>query len=205
MPSSKKYAVAPPEEQGFRIFVRHAYPVRYNFAVDNYNAVSARHKRRMFGGFVILYRSVTAACWITAMVFGVLALLYGKLVIADVIISAIYLAISIYNFYVYMDNRSLVIGTRLLRAKAAGPSGLNHEWVSVPLDSRSANERLANVDQMALDSVRREFAGQGQGEIDCLVYTQRYADTYASFPKEVLLHMLAFLVALALGIGLALV
>ena len=203
MSAARKYAVAPPEEEGFRLFVRHAYPVRYNFAVDNYNNISARQKKRMFGGFVVLYRSVVSVMWIIASAFGVLALFRASFVIGTVLIGLIYEAISFYNFYVFIDNRSLVSGARFLHAKAAGPTGLDHEWVSVPLDSRSANERLAAVDQSALDSVRREFAGQGQPAIDCLVYTRRYADSYPSFPKEILLHIVAFIVSMGVGIALA--
>ena len=203
MPPSNKYAVAPPEEQGFRIFVRNAYSARYNFAVNNYNAVSARQKKTMFAGWFILYRSVVAVFWIIAMSLGVLALVYAPFVAGTVIAGVIYIGIAIYNLYVYLDNRSLVNGTRLLKAKVAGPSGLDYEWVSVPLDSRSANERLAVVEQSALDNVRREFAGAGQSEIDCLVFTRRYADLYPSFPKELLLHILAFAVAIGVGGALA--
>lgn len=203
MPASQKHAVAPAEEQGFRLFVSYAYPNRYNFAVDNYNEASNRQKRRMFGGFLVLYRSVVSVLWIISSTLGVLALISGKFVIGTVLISVLYLGISFYNLYVFIDNRSLVNGTRLLLAKTAGPTGADHEWVSVPLDSRSASERLSAVDQTVLDSVRREYAGQGQQAIDCLVYTRRYADSYPSFPKEILLHIIVFLVSMTVGIAAA--
>jgi hypothetical protein len=203
MPPSSKYAVAPPLEVGFQLFVRSAYPPRYNFAVDNYNAVSTVHKARMRGGRLLLFRSVVAVSWIVAMVFAVLATLKQSFVAVTVIVSLFYLALSFYNIHVYIQNRTLLNATRLLRAKVAGPTGADFEWVSVPIDSRSANERLSVVDQAALDNVRREFAGNKQTELDCLVYTKRYAESYTPFPKEVLLHILAFLVAIVIGGALA--
>lgn len=199
MPASKKYAQPPPEPTGFQIFIRVAYATRYNFAVANYNAVATNQKKSMFGDLFLLYRSVVAVVWIVAMAFAALALFKAEFVTGAVIPSVIYLAISIYNLYVYIDNRSLLHATRLLRAKVAGPSGLDCEWVSVPLDSRSANERLAAVEQAAIDRVRQEYAGSNVGEVECMVYTSRYADQYPSFPKEALLHILAFLVAIAFG------
>ena len=199
MPPSSKYAVAPPLEVGFQLFVRAAYPPRYNFAVENYNAVSTAHKTTMRGGRLLLFRSVVAVSWIVAMVFAVLAALRSTFVAPTIIISLLYIALSFYNIYVYMQNRSLLNATRLLRAKVAGPTGADFEWVSVPLDSRNANERLSVVDQSALDNVRREFAGNKQTELDCLVYTRRYADSYTAFPKEALLHVAAFLVAIIVG------
>ncbi|CAF5065657.1 unnamed protein product, partial [Rotaria magnacalcarata] len=203
MSTAKKYAVPPAEPTGFRIFVRAAYSSRYNFAVQNYNAVSANRKLSMFGNRFLLFRSIVAVVWITSMVFAVLALLKAAFVAFTIVFGLIYIAISAYNIYVFIENRSLLNATRLLRAKVAGPTGIDCEWIAVPLDSRSANERLAAVEQAALDNVRREYAGNNVTEIDCLVYTKRYADTFPSFPKEVLLHFLAFVIAIAVGIILA--
>ncbi|CAF3443265.1 unnamed protein product [Rotaria socialis] len=203
MSTAKKYAVPPAEPTGFRIFVRATYSARYNFAVQNYNAVSANRKLSMFGNRFLLFRSIVAVVWIASMAFAVLALLKAAFVAVPIIFGLIYIAISAYNIYVFIENRSLLNATRLLRAKFAGPTGLDCEWIAVPLDSRSANERLAAVEQAALDNVRRECAGNSVTEIDCLVYTKRYADTFPSFPKEVLLHFLAFLIAIAVGILLA--
>jgi hypothetical protein len=203
MISQAKYAVPPTETSGFRVFVRTAYPARYNFAVENYNSVSVKHKATMRGGRVLFFRSIVAVVWIISMVFALLALLKSAFVIGTCLFSFLYIALSIYNLYVFFDNRDLLNSRRLLRAKIAGPNGLDYEWVSVPLDSRSANERLAAVDQLALDNVRKEYAGSSTSEIDCMVYTKRYADTYPTFPKELLLHLVAFFVAIIIGIILA--
>ena len=203
MPSQKKYAVPPPDVSGFRIFIRAAYPARYNFAVENYNAVSVHQKRTMRGGRLLLFRSVVAVAWIVSMAFALLALVKGTFVIGTIILSVVYIGLSLYNIYVFFDNRNVLNSTRLLRAKVAGPSGVDYEWVSVPIESRSANERLAAVDQTALDAVRREYTGTDKIEVDCMVYTKRYADSYPSFPKEVLLHILAYLVTVVIGIMLA--
>jgi hypothetical protein len=203
MISQAKYAVPPTETSGFRVFVRTAYPARYNFAVENYNSVSVKHKATMRGGRLLLFRSIVAVVWIISMVFALLALLKSAFVIGTCLFSFLYIALSIYNLYVFFDNRDLLNSRRLLRAKIAGPNGLDYEWVSVPLDSRSANERLAAVDQLALDNVRKEYAGSSTSEIDCMVYTKRYADTYPTFPKELLLHLVAFFVAIIIGIILA--
>jgi len=203
MISQAKYAVPPAETSGFRVFVRTAYPARYNFAVENYNTVSVKHKATMRGGRLLLFRSIVAVVWIISMVFALLSLLKSTFVIGTCLFSFLYIALSIYNLYVFFDNRDLLNSRRLLRAKIAGPNGLDYEWVSVPLDSRSANERLAAVDQLALDNLRKEYAGSSTSEIDCMVYTKRYADTYPTFPKELLLHLVAFFVAIIIGIIMA--
>ena len=205
MPPSSKYAVAPPQEVGFQLFVRAAYPPRYNFAVENYNAVSAARKTTMRGGRLLLFRAVVVVSWIVAAVFAVLAALRNAFVAVTILVGVLYVGLSFYNIYVFFQNRSLLNATRLLRAKVAGPSGADYEWVSLPLDSRSANERVAVVEQSAIDNVRREFADGKQAEIDCLVYTRRYADTFPSFPKEAVLHAAAFLLVIIIGIILAIV
>lgn len=200
MPSQNKNPVPPSTSPGFRIFARTAYAANYNFAVANYNNVSVAHKASMFGDRFLLFRSVVAVSWIIATAVGCLAIFNWWFVLINLLFSVPYMAIALYNIRVFIKNRSLLNATRLLRAKVAGPSGTDFEWVPVPLDSRSANERLAAVEQSALDNVRREYSGSGQGEIECMVYTKRYADTYPSFPKELLLHFIAFLLSTALGI-----
>lgn len=200
MAPSGKHATAPSDTSGFRLFVRASYTTKYNFAVSNYNDVSATRKSYMRDGFVFLYRSVTAVVLIAAIVCAVLAYFTSMFFFATLIASAIYLLLSAYNAYVYFDNRNLLNSPRLLRAKIAGPDGLDHEWVSVPLNSRSANERLAAVEQSALDEIRKEFTGSNKNEIECLVYTKRYEDMYASLPKELVLHIVGFFGAIVLGI-----
>jgi hypothetical protein len=202
MPPQTKYAV-PPQDVGMRVFVRAAYPARYNFAVANYNAVSVTHKATMRGGRLLLFRSVVAVVWIISMVFAILVIFSKGLLAVTIICSILYIALSVYNAYVFFNNRNLLNATRLLRAKFAGPNGLDSEWVSVPVDSRSANERLAAVEQASLDNIRKEFTGADKSEIDCMVYTKRYADTYPSFPKELLIHIIAFLIAIVIGIAVA--
>ncbi|CAF0787248.1 unnamed protein product [Rotaria sp. Silwood1] len=205
MPPQTKYAVPPVEATGFSIFVRTSYAARYNFAVANYNSVSTAHKLSMFGNRLLLFRSVVAVIWIVSMAFAVLTLIKAGLIGVTIVLSLIYIIISIYNIYVFFTNGNLLYSTRLLRAKVSGPGGHDYEWVSVPLDSRSANERLASVEQSALDNVRREFGGNNTAEIDCMVYTKRYADMYPAFPKELILHLIAFLVAITVGITLTVV
>jgi hypothetical protein len=196
---------SPPKDAGTRIFIAAAYPARYNFAVANYNLVSTVHKRCMRGGRLLLFRSVVAVCWIISMAFALLALIRAPFIVPTVLICVFYLVLSAYNLYVFVSNGSLMKSSRFLRAKAAGPAGLDHEWVMVPLESRSANERLSMIEQSTLDDIRREFAGNRTPEIDCFVYTSRYANNYPTFPKEMLLHFFAFLCALTAGSILALV
>lgn len=199
MSSQTKHAVPPPDTTGFSIFIRASYTSRYNFAVANYNDVSTTKKLVMRDAFVLLYRSVVAVVWIVAIAFAVLSYFSFMFFFGTIALSVLYILLSLYNAYVVFENRNLLNATRLLRAKVAGPNGLDCEWVSVPLDSASANERLAAVEQSALDNVRKEFAGKN--EIECLVYTNRYADNYPSFPKELLIHLFGFV--LAVGIGIA--
>ncbi|UJR33334.1 hypothetical protein I4U23_020783 [Adineta vaga] len=200
MPPQTKYAEPPVEVKGLQVFVRTAYPARYNFAVKNYNAVSVNQKATMRGGRLLLFRSIVAVVWIIAMVFAFLALIKAVFVIGTIILSLLYLALTLYNVYIYLSNRSLLNATRLLPAKVAGPNGRYYEWVSVPNDARSANERLSAVDQSAIDSVRKEYVGSNQSETMCMVYTPRYADIYTTFPKELLIHLVAFLLAITIGI-----
>jgi len=200
MPSQAKYAVPPSDTSGFRIFVRASYSAKYNFAVANYNAVSKKRKLVMRDAFVLLYRSVVAVAWIISIGCAVLGRFYYPFLGGTLVLSILYILLSLYNAYVFFDNRDLLNATRLLRAKVAGPNGLDYEWVSVPLDSRSANERLAAVEQSAIDNVRKEFAGNNENEIDCMVYTKRYADRYPGLPIELFIHLFGFLGAIALGI-----
>jgi hypothetical protein len=205
MPSQVKHAAPPSNTSGFRVFVRASYTNKYNFAVANYNDVSTTRKSVMRDVFVLLYRSVVAVVWIVAMALAILGRFYFAFFFGALALSVLYIALSFYNLYVFFDNRDLLNSKRLLRAKFAGPNGLDYEWVFVPLDSRSANERLSAVEQSALDNIRKEFANSNQSEIECMVYTKRYADVYPSFPKELILHLLGFLGAIVTGIALQIV
>jgi hypothetical protein len=200
MPPKAKHAVAPSDTSGFRIFVRSSYTARYNFAVSNYNDVSKTRKGFMRDAFVLLYRSVVAGVWIVSMTFAVLSMFGYLFFFGTLILSILYIALTLYNAYIYFDNRDLLNSSRLLRAKVAGPDGLDYEWVFVPLNSRSANERLAAVDQLALDNIRKEFAQSNENEIECMVYTTRYADRYPALPKELLIHLFGFFASIAVGI-----
>jgi len=205
MSSKTKHAVPPPDITGFSIFVRASYSSKYNFAVANYNDVSTTKKLLMRDAFVFLYRSVVAVAWIITMAFAVLSVFSFMFFFGTLALSIFYIALSFYNAYVVLENRNLLNATRLLRAKVAGPDGFDHEWVSVPLDSASANERLAAVEQSALDNVRKEFSGKNDSEIECLVYTNRYADKYPGFPKELLIHLIGFVISIFIGIVLLVV
>lgn len=201
MPASKKHPTPPSETTGFKIFILASYITKYNFAVANYNAVSTTEKKVM-RDFFLLYRSIVTVVWLVAMGCSVLTIFSNSLFGGTILLSIIYIALSMYNSYVYIYNRDLLNATRLLQAKVAGPEGLSCEWVSVPIDSSSANERLSAVEQTAIDKVRKEFSGQGVREVDCLVYTSRYAKLYPGLPKELAIHITGFLAAIALGIAL---
>ncbi len=198
MSSKTKHAVPPPDITGFSIFVRASYSSKYNFAVANYNDVSTTKKLFMRDAFVFLYRSVVAVAWIITMAFAVLSVFSFMFFFGTLALSIFYIALSFYNAYVVLENRNLLNATRLLRAKVGGADGRDHEWVLVPINSASANERLAAVEQSTLDNVRKEFGDKN--EVVCLVYTNRYADKYPAFPKELLIHLIGFLVAIIVGI-----
>ena len=94
--------------------------------------------------------------------------------------------------------------TRLLPVKVPELNGADYEWIKVPLHSLGVTGRLADVDQSSLDRLRQEFMGNKQSEIACMIYTKRYADIYPSFPKEVILHIIAFILAVIVGTIMAL-
>jgi len=200
MPSRVKHAVPPPDTSGFRIFVRSSYTAKYNFAVANYNDVSKRRKAVMRDFFIFLYRSVVAVFWGISIAFAILCIFNFSFLFGTLVLSGLYIALSLYNLYIYFDNRDLLNSLRLLPAKYAGPDGLDYEWVFLPLNSSSANERLAAVDQSALDNIRKEYAQSSENEIECMVYTKRYADRYPAFPKELLIHLFAFIGSIVLAI-----
>ena len=104
MSLQRKYLVPPPKETGFRVFVLVAYPTRYNFAVANYNNVSIKHKSTMFGGRLLLFRSIVAVVWIISVVFALLSFIEKEFVVGTVILGLIYIVISIYNLYVFCKN-----------------------------------------------------------------------------------------------------
>jgi hypothetical protein len=195
----------PPRDTGFRIFVRAAYPTKYNFAVANYNEVSSVRKLHMRGGRLLLFRSIVAIVWIISMIFAILAVLKAGFLIVTVICSLFYIALSIYNLYVFFQNRDILNTTRLLPVKVSELNGLDYEWINVPLHSLSPTGRLVDVNQSSLDRLRQEFIATNKSEISCMMYTKRYADIYPSFPKELLLHCLAFILAIVIGITMAVI
>ena len=77
----------PSKDGGFRIFVRAAYPTKYNFAVANYNEVSTIHKSSMRGRRLLLFRSIVAVVWIISMIFAILAVLQAGFIIITILCS----------------------------------------------------------------------------------------------------------------------
>ena len=187
------YPTAPRQDEGFRIFVRSAYPAMYNFAVDNYNYVCAIHKLNMRGGHLLLFRSVITIVWIVSLLFAFLSLFKSIFMVVTVICSLFYIALSIYNIYVFFRNRDLLNATRLLAAKVPALNGADHEWISIPLKAGPTNSRLADINQSSFTRLQEEYLGGNQSEVTCMIYTKTYAETYPTFPKELLLHCFAFL------------
>ncbi|CAF1220394.1 unnamed protein product [Adineta ricciae] len=187
------YPTAPRQDAGFRIFARSAYPAKYNFAVDNYNYVCSIHKLNMRGGHLFLFRSVVTIVWAISLLFAFLSLFKSIFMVVTVICSLFYIVFSIYNSYVFFRNRDLLNATRLLAAKVPALNGADHEWVSIPLKSGHINSRLADIDQSSFIRLQEEYLGGNQPEVPCMIYTKTYAETYPTFPKELLLHCFAFL------------
>ncbi|UJR13869.1 hypothetical protein I4U23_000877 [Adineta vaga] len=184
---------------GFRIFVRSAYSAKYNFAVANYNYVSSTHKLNMRGGHLLLFRSIVVIVWIITMIFAILSLIKSIFIIFTIIFSLFYIVLSIYNSYVFFRNRNLLNATRLLPIKIFTLNGFDFEWIKVPLNSATVTDRMKDIDSSSLDRLRQEFVGNDQKEIICMTYTKQYADTYSTYPKELLLHFVAFLFTIIFG------
>ena len=187
------YPTAPRQDAGFRSFARSAYPTKYNFAVDNYNYVCSIHKLSMRGGHLLLFRSVITIVWTISLLFAFLSLFKSILMVVTVICSLFYIVFSIYNSYVFFRNRDLLNATRLLAAKVPTLNGADHEWVSIPLKAGRMNSRLADIDQSSFTRLQEEYLGGNQPEVTCMIYTKTYAETYPTFPKELLVHCFAFL------------
>jgi hypothetical protein len=190
-------------ETGIHVTIRNNYAARYNFAVGNYNSLPLEdEKKTMRGGHFLVYRYIVVIFWLISMIFAGVSSAVKPLVTVPIIISLVYIALSIYNIVIFKKNGYLLHRKLMIHNNRLGS---NNEWYTVPIHTHIQNTAaLAAVggdDSAAMAALRETYTNVE--EIKIMVYTGRYITLFTYFPtRSIVLHIAMFTISLLLGIVL---
>ncbi|CAF3785008.1 unnamed protein product [Rotaria socialis] len=188
---------------GITVTVPKNYAGRYNFAVDNYNSLPVAEKKKMRGGRFLLRRYILIAFWLLSMIFGGISAVLKPLVVVPIVVSLLYMAISIYNIVIFKKNSSVLHPTLMLHNNDLRG---NNEWYTVPIhtriEDRAALAAVGGDDSAAMSAIREQYTNMK--EIKIMVYTERYIRLFTYFPTNtIILHIFVFVVSFMFGVVLA--
>lgn len=183
-----------------------SYSGRYNQAVKFFNHIATKAKRKMFGGFLLLYPTVICIL-ILCLITTALSLWVQPVMAAPIFFSVAYLIISIYNLIIYFMNGSLLNQPQIIKDDNFRKFGhgvrvtdndFEQEWVSINGNSTDFGDFL--LPHMERINQLQDLYGGTSDRIDILFYSWKYEENYTLFPRRILLHSLVALILLGLGI-----
>jgi hypothetical protein len=180
---------------GRTTYIRSTYAARYNFAVTQYNSYetdSTKDKRYMRGGRFFLYNIIIIVLIIGSIICSVNASGNMPIIAVPIVISAIYLLITCYNWHIHRTNGSL-IHDHMVRVQDRYMSSIN-EHLKISVHARIENrELIAATDGSTMAFLARlQEKNLNLDEIGIMLYGSTYIKKYASFPGESVWHFLIF-------------
>ena len=189
---------------GVTVTIRQNYAAKYNFAVRQYNNLPLEDtKKEMRGGHFLVYRYAVILFWLISMICGGVSAIFKPLVTVPIVISLVYIALSIYNIVIFKKNGNLLPRPLMIHNNALD---CNNEWYTVPIHTRiqdrAALAAIGGDDSAAMAALRQEYTNVE--EIKVMVYTERYIRNFTYAPyKTIAIHIILFLISLIFGIVLA--
>ncbi|CAF1362712.1 unnamed protein product [Adineta steineri] len=190
-------------ETGITVTVRNNYAGRYNFAVNNYNCLASLDKKKMRGGHFLLHRYIVILLWLVSMACAGASAVLKPLIAVPIVISVLYIALSIYNIVVFKRNGSLFHPKLMIHNNRL--AGSINEWYTVPIHTRiqdtAALAAVGGDNSAAMNVLREEYTNVD--EIQIMIYTERYIRLHTYFPRRsIVIHIIGFIISFALGIVL---
>ena len=197
--------IGQPRATGVHAFIRNTYPASYNHVMRNMNGIIGRlnvkEKRSMRGGHLFLYRYVILFAILLCLGFGIASIYVKPCATVPFILSILYIALSIYNIVIFIINRP-VIHPLLARQVQRGLISGNYinEFYSVPVNATVLTGVLAAFIDPAVIAAAIQRENIQLAEIKIMLYDDRYVRR-SSFPKEIIIHLIVFLVLFILAIA----
>ena len=190
---------------GHSAYIRSTYAARYNFAVkqyNNYEEDSTNNKRYMRGGRFFLYNGIIIIVLIASVVCSVNSTENKALGAVPIIFSVIYLLITFYNWHIHRTNGSL-IHDHMIRIKDKHLTGSINEHFKIPVHARIQNRQIIAASDGETTAVLARLQQQNHNltEIAIMLYGSIYANKYASFPAESIVHFILFAANLIIAIS----
>ncbi len=187
-------------DTGHSAYVRSTYAARYNFGVHQYNSYesdSDKKKRHMRGGRFFLFNIIVFIFFVGSIICAANTSNNKLVGIAPIIISAIYLLITFYNWYIYCRNGSL-IHENMFEVSGGDVGGSINKHFKVPVHVRIQNQEIiAATDGSTIALMARlQERYQHLTEISIMLYVHAYKTRYTSFSGETILHFILFSVTL---------
>ena len=155
----------------------------------------------MRGGHLFLYRYVILFAILLCLGFGIASIYVKPCATVPFILSILYIALSIYNIVIFIINRP-VIHPLLARQVQRGLISGNYinEFYSVPVNATVLTGVLAAFIDPAVIAAAIQRENIQLAEIKIMLYDDRYVRR-SSFPKEIIIHLIVFLVLFILAIA----
>jgi hypothetical protein len=202
--NAKKYKSLPPITEDDE---RANYPSRYNLAVSNYNhGTFDKHKRSMLSLSFLMYRIPFIIVFCIAWIATLFSLWVRYLMILSIILSAIYVIVSLYNFIIFQLNGSVVDDPHLIynnhfrqfgERRSLDEIDLRGEWVAVDGDQTIFNDDLLPHMQ-AISDLQQQH--NNTSRFDILFYSLHYLEKFVHFPREVLIQGVIALITLLVAV-----
>jgi hypothetical protein len=190
---------------GHTAYIRSTYAARYNFAAKLYNQYDTdgtNKKRYMRGGRFFLYNFILIVL-IIASIISIINISNDKATGAvPIIVSIIYLLITCYNWHIHRTNGSL-IHDHMIRIQDRYLTNSINEHFRIPVHARIQNRQLIAASDGTTTAVLTRLQQQNHNltDIDIMVYGSTYANKYAGFPTETIIHFIAFTILLIVAIS----
>ncbi|CAF1412007.1 unnamed protein product [Adineta steineri] len=203
---NQKLTIGDIRATGVKVNVRRNYAARYNFAAANYNALlTSDKKKKMRGGHFLLHRYIIILLWLISIICGGVSAVLKPLVAIPIVISLLYIVLTIYNIVIFKKNRSVLHSKLMIHNNALAG---NNEWYTVPIHTRiqdrAALAAVGGDDSIDIAAIREEYTNMQ--EVKVMVYQEQYIRLYTYFPtKSIIIHIVAFVIAFVFGITLAII
>lgn len=196
--------IGEPRDTTVLVFIRSTYPAIYNHVVRNMNdsinyQTNTKKKWSMRGGHFFLYRYVVLLAMILCFVFGIVSIFVKGCAAVPLVLTVLYIALSIYNIVVYILNRPLIHPLLTRQVPRGNLDGMINRFFNVPVNATVLTGIIAAFIDPAVIAAAMKKENVQLTEIRIMLYDDRYLSR-SKFPKEIIVHLFFFTILFILAI-----
>jgi hypothetical protein len=191
-----------PRDTTILVFIRSTYPARYNHVVRNMNYIktNTKDKSSMRGGHFLLYRYIILLAILLCFGFGIASIYVKPCATVPFVLSILYIALSIFNVVIFIKNRPLIHPLLTKQVPRGQLDGMINRFYAVPVNATVLTGVVAAFINPAVIAAMVQRENIQLTEIKIMLYDDRYL-SYSKLPKEIIVHLLTFIILFILAIA----